>query len=393
MKANRNTMTFWAVVLFLLCYFTQLLNFPNVLTVMLGAALCLLMVIQQKCIRVDAGLLLLALAMVSYYVIVNGIRGLAFTILYIPLIISVLTNYTVCSLKDDGKREEKFFVLILVFVLGYAVHGILNAYMFFAGYVIPGTRQWQDYWTGAIVPGTQHTAYFLPVLAMFLPSVLYLKKRKWLNTLLIFATVFFGYTSLATKSRMSILIFAIVLCVQLLLFVIDEWNQAKKLISDRKFWGLCGIVFIAAIVGLYLMKDSEIVTAFMDNMGKGGGILNNVRFEAQRLALKQLFDYPMGGRLMDLGRSYCHNTWLDMANAGGLIPFFSLTGYSIYGFYKLFQALLKENITSEIKLILTGLFVVFFLYWSVEPALDASVHLITPWIFINSMILGRLNWN
>ena len=79
----------------------------------------------------------------------------------------------------------------------------------------------------------------------------------------------------------------------MLLFVIYEWNQAKKLISDRKFWELCGIVLITAIVGLFLMKDNEIMIAFMDNMGKGGGILNNVRFEAQRLALKQLFDHDI----------------------------------------------------------------------------------------------------
>lgn len=393
MKANRNTMIFVAVVLFLFCYFTQLLNFPNILTVVLGAVLCLFMVIQQKCIRIDAGLLLLTLALVSYYVIVNGIRGVAFTILYIPLVISVLTNYTVCSLKDDAKREQKFFILIFVFVSGYAIHGILNAYMYLSGHVIPGTRQWQDFWTGAIVPGTQHTAYFLPVLAMFLPSILYFKERKWLNALMIFVTAFFCYTSLATKSRMSVLIFAIVLGVQLLLFVIFEWKQAKKLISDRKFWALCGIVLMAAIAGLFLMKDSEIMIAFMDNMGKGGGILNNVRFQAQRLALKQLFDHPMGGRLMELGRSYCHNTWLDVANAGGLIPFFSLTGYAAYGFYKLFQALFNRNITPEIRIVLTGLFLAFFLYWNVEPALDASIHLITPWIFVNSMIQGRLNWD
>ena len=90
-------------------------------------------------------------------------------------------------------------------------------------------------------------------------------------------------------------------------------------------------------------KDSSIVVAFVENMGKGGGIINNVRFKAQRMALEQLFVYPMGGRQMELGRNYCHNTWLDMANAGGLIPFFSFALHTVYALYEKFCILLRKN--------------------------------------------------
>jgi hypothetical protein len=70
--------------------------------------------------------------------------------------------------------------------------------------------------------------------------------------------------------------------------------------------------------------------AFINNLGKDGGILNNVRFQAQRLALQQIFDYPMGGYQMNLGGlGQSHNTWLDMANAAGVIPFFAFTAYTL----------------------------------------------------------------
>ena len=390
MKKNTETMPFGILILFLCCYFMKLLAFPNVLTAVIGAGLCLVMVLQQKRIRIDAGICLLALAMVSYYVIVNGVRGLFFTILYLPLIFYVLANYAVCGIREENDFEKKFRMLLFALVLGTAVYGVLNSYMYYAGYVVPGTRRWQDFWTGEIVPGTQHTASYLPVFAMFFPAVLYFKERKVLNAVLILGTVFFGYSSLATRSRMSVVIFAIVFCLQASLFVWQEREKMRKLVSNRKTWIVGAVLLIGLIVGIFLVKDSPVVVAFIENMGKGGGILNNVRFSAQRNALSQLFVYPMGGRQMDLGRDFCHNTWLDMANAGGLIPFVSFTLYTVFTLYELIRFLAKKGITPETKLMTAGLYAAFFLYLSVEPALDASVHLVTPWIFVNGMVHGAI---
>lgn len=387
MKDKAQTITFGIVLVFLFGYFMQAFNMPNVLTVVAGAVLCLVMLIQQKKFRVDAGICLLTLTLVSYYVIVNGVKGLFFPILYISLVVYVLASYSVHMIE----KEKALKLLLFAFVAGYAIHGVLNAYMYYAGYVIPGTRQWQDFWTRAIVPGTQHTAYFLPVLAMFLPAVVYFKKRKWLNAVIIIATAFFGYTSLATKSRMAVVIFALAFCAQALIFIISEREFVKKIVSNKKFWFLCAVMLVVVAIGVYAVKDSAVVVAFIENMGKGGGILNNVRFEAQRMALEQLFDYPMGGRLMDLGRTYCHNTWLDMANAGGIIPFFAFTAYTLYTVYGVVCLLLKKSVSAEWKIVLTGLYVVFFLFLSVEPALDASVHLVTPWIFVNGLIHGIIS--
>lgn len=393
MKENKQTITFGAVLLFLCCYFMQLLAFPNGLTVVAGAGLCLVMLMQQKRIRIDLGFCLLALTMISYYVIVNGIRGMFFAILYIPLVIYMLANYAVCGIKEDKAFDKKFLLLIFALVLGFAVYGVLNSYMYYAGYVVPGTRRWQDFWTGEIVPGTQHTAYYLPVLAMFLPALMYFKERKLINVLLILATVFFGYSSLATRSRMSVVIFALVVCLQAVMFVVLEREKVRKLVSNKKIWAAGAVVFIGMIVGIFFVKDSAVIVSFIENMGKGGGILNNVRFAAQRSALEQLFMYPMGGRQMELGREFCHNTWLDMANAGGLIPFALFAVYTLVSLYELVRFLRKKTIMPETKIMMAGLYVSFFLYLSVEPALDASIHLVTPWIFVNGMIHGALAKN
>ena len=388
MKNHVQTMTFAAVLMFLCCYFMQIFNMPNVIVVGIGAILCLVMLIQQKRFRIDIGICLLAVTMISYYVIVNGMRGAFFVVLYIPLILYEMGNYSVWAIKKDDKKLR---MLIGAFVLGFAIHGILNAYMYYAGYVIPGTRQWADFWHRGSGPGTQHTSYFLPVFALAFPAVAYFMKRKWSGFVILAMTAFFGYTSLATKSRMAVLIFALVCCVQVVIYIMTEQEKVKKLVTDKRFWMIVAALIIAVIGAFFVVKDSAVVAAFIDNMSKGGGILNNVRFEAQRLALEQLFDHPMGGRLMDLGRTYCHNTWLDMANAAGLIPFFAFAGYTVYTACETIRLVLSKEIVPETKMIIAGLYVAFFLYMSVEPALDASIHLVTPWIFVNGLIHGCLS--
>lgn len=384
MKDKIQNYTFGIMIVFFLCYFTQIFNFPNEMVVVIGALLCLMVIVQQKKIRIDIEICLLTLTMISYFLIVNGMQGLLFSIAYTPMMIHVLTTYAV---NASDRKNRTINILLMTLVIGFTVHGILNSYMYYAGYVVPGTRRWADFWSRGIIPGTQHAIYFLPMMSLFVPAILYFKKRKCFNVLVILLTAFFGYTSLATRSRMTILIFAILLFTQVLVFAFLETEKVKKILADKRMWWCIVILLFVMTGSFFAVKNTEVMTAFINNMSKDGGILNNVRFVAQRQALGQLFDFPMGGRQMEmvLG-NYCHNTWLDMANAAGLIPFFAFTGYTFYTLYKLILFIQKRYIETELKLIVTGIYAAFFLFFTVEPALDASVHYLTPWVFLNAVI-------
>lgn len=392
MKNRTQTIVFWGVCVFLTAYFMRFANFPNEVAMILGGFLCLLLVVQRKQLRIDAGICFLTVALVSYYVILNGKSGFFYSILYIPLILYELGNYMASMEAEHTKKENVYFVLLFVLIVGYSIHGILNASMYYAGYVVPGTRRWQDFWSGEIVPGTQHAAYFFPVMALFLPTIFTIRKNIWLSSGTILLTLFFGYTSLATKSRMSVLIFAIIVCIQMILYAILEWNRVKTQLKSKKLWCAAAVILVGVLIGAAAVWNSEIVTAFVNNMGKGGGIINNIRFQTQRKALTQLFLYPMGGNQMDLGGiSHAHNVWLDMANAAGLLPFFAFTAYTVYTLYELIKLLRKKELPTEQKLVFLGLYGSFFLYYTVEPALEANIHLLTPWIYVNGLIHGSLN--
>lgn len=390
MKDKTQTITFYGVCIFLFCYFLRIFNMPNELTLIVGAILCLILLIQQKKFRIDLGVCLLVVTLVSYYVIINGTSGLFYSIMYIPLVIYELGTYMACAISEKKDWEQKLYFLILLLIIGFSIHGMLNSYMWYAGYAVPGTRRWPDFWNGNIVPGTQHAAYFMPAMAMFVPAVLYLKNKKVLNTIMIILTVFFGYTAVSTRSRMSVLIFAIVACIQFLMYVVCEWNTVKKLLKSKWLWIVCAGLVTGIVAGFFLVKDTPVMSAFINNLGKDGGILNNVRFQAQGMALQQIFDYPMGGYQMDLGGlGQSHNTWLDIANAAGVIPFLGFTAYTVYSIFNLGKFIVRDGISTELKLMIIGVYGSFFLYFTIEPALEASIHWVTPWLFLNGLIYGK----
>ena len=364
MRDKVQTAAIYAACVFLFCYFLRIFHMPNELTVIAGGVLCLMLAVQQKRIRIDLGIGLLAVSLVSYYVILHGIEGLFYSIAYIPLVIYMLANYLAGSTGGADNREKDLMLLIFILLMGYSLHGLLNSYMWYAGYGVPGTRRWPDFWSGEIVPGTQHAAYFIPAMAMFVPALLYFKKRKWLNMMVIFLTAFFGYTALSMRSRMTILIFIITVFVQCVMYAGFEWETTKKRLKNKWLYILFGIVLAVMILGFIAVKDTPVVAAFINNLGKDGGILNNVRFTAQRLAIKQIFDYPMGGYQMDLGKlKMTHNTWLDMANAAGIIPCFSFVAYTIYNTCKMIFFLFTRDTEARTKIIVVGLFVSFVLFF------------------------------
>lgn len=391
---QKNVQTiFWAAVLvFLCCYFVMLFDFPNRITILLGSTICLLLLIKNRCFKLDLNTCFITVTIASYFIIVHGTRAFTMSLPYVGILMYVLGNYLSGEVKQKQNSETLYMLLLFTIVLGHAIHGVLNSCLFLDGQFFEDDfRVWQDIWMQIPLPGTQQVVYFLPILAMVFPAIAYFKKRKCANVLMIVAAVFFIYISMASQTRTSVLILPLVFAAQMVLYVIFEWKKVQKILSHKNTKKI-GVAFLVVLIAaLFLLKDHPLVSSFMGIMGRDGGIFNNIRFKLQRSALQQLFLYPMGGDQMDfMGYPYAHNAWLDMANMAGLIPFFAFAAYTVHVVYELIRWLMKKEISTERKLVLAGIFGAFFLYYTVERAFDGSMHFMTPWFFINGLVHGEL---
>lgn len=382
---------FFLILLYLMCYFMNLFRFPDLLMLVLGSIFCLVLLVKQKKVRIDFGGCLLAITMFSYCIVVFGIRAVAIMMPYIPLVMYILAHYLACEIQKKENSDLQFTYVLYSLVFGHAIYGILNSGMYLAGTGVEGTRYWVDFWKQQMMPGTQLVVYFLSVFAVLFPAIIYFRKRKSVNGLIILVSMFLIYASLATRTRTTILSLGVVFCGQIVLYAILERKKVMKSVTPKKT--AIFLICIAAVIAVltFALKDLKIVREFIENLSKDGGIFNNVRFVAQRKALTQLWHYPMGGGFHELGIAMAHNLWLDMANSAGLIPFIAFTAYTFWTIYELIRFVFTNHIGTEVKLMVAGIYVAYFLYYTIEPALNASIHFITPWILINGLVHGYIS--
>ena len=392
-KVNTEKINFCMVIIFLLCYFMLFFDFPNLLTVLIGAVICLVLLIKQKKFRLDIGICLLIITISSYFIIRYGIdEAFIMGLPYVGVLMYVLANYLSCEAKTKENNERLLFIIFFTVVLGYTIHGFLNSYMYLSGYRTEARRHWYDFWLNVYLPATEQVIYFLPILSMVFPAIVYFGKNKVLNIFILLSSAFFVYISWISDSRMSIFIFPLVFAAQVVLYIILEWDKVKATIMKKKrlFIAIC-VCAVAALL-LFVVIDNPVMSVLKEKLGRDGGVFGSDRFVAQRLALEQLFVYPMGGSQMDFGRiSYAHNTWLDMANRAGLIPFLALIAYTFWTIYEMIIWLAKKEISTKRKLMVAGFYGAFFLYYTVERGIDNSMHFMTPWFFINGMVQGELS--
>ena len=391
-QKNIQTIFWTAVTIFLCCYFVMLFDFPNRITILLGSTVCLLLWKKQKSFRLDLNTVLLIVTIASYYIILYGTRAFTMSLPYVGILMYVVGNYLSAEVKTKKNYEKYYMIFLLALIFGHSLHGILNSVLFLDGQLFENDiRVWMDIWMQITLPGTQQVVYFLPAIAMVFPGIIWFKTRKWSNGFWILCAGFFIYISMASQTRTSVLILPLVFAAQMMLYIILEWKQVKKLLGHRNTKFIAGGVVLLLVVAILLLKDHPLVSSFIGIMGRDGGILNNIRFKLQKRALEQLFLYPMGGDQMDfMGYPYAHNAWLDMANEAGWIPFFAFVIYTLHVIYELIRWLMKKEVSTERKIIVSGIFGAFFLYYMVERAFDSSMHFMTPWFFINGLVHGEI---
>lgn len=384
---------FWvSVMFFLCCYFAMVFDFANRITILVGSIICLLIIKKQKCFRLDLNTCLLIIAIGAYYLIVHGTRAFSMSLPYVGILLYVIGNYLSSEVKQKDNYEKIYLLLLVMLIVGHTIHGALNSFLFLDGqFYQDDFRVWMDIWMQITLPGTQQVVYFLPALAMVFPAIAYFKNRKVFHIIMLVSAAFFIYISMASQTRTSVLILPLVFVAQLVLYVILEWKNIKRLLSYKETKIVLLILVLAMLAAVFLLRNHPLVTSFLSIMGRDGGILNNIRFKLQRAALEQLPLYPFGGDQMNfMGYPYAHNAWLDMANEAGWIPFGAYAIYTFHVVYELIRWLMKKEVSAERKIILAGLFGAFFLYYTVERAFDGSLHFMTPWHFINGLVHGEL---
>lgn len=378
--------------LFILCFFIRIPVLTNKLEILWGTVACCIFICAQRKIRLDIRELLLIATMLLYALISHRNFAGVLDVVLLPAIFSLIGLYTIYDAPDEQGRQKAIYIMAALLIAGYTIHGFLNSLILYKMGIDNVIRHWMDIWDGVITPATQHVLYYLPVMSMLFPAVIYMKKHIWPSMAIVLFNLYFLFISIKTTSRISLIIWGLVLIWELFLWYVlnrkrISWKKALKIVVPIIL--LCA-VFLAFFLWAYF--TDEALASRLYWLSRDGGIINNIRFKAQINALKQIPLYPMGGSQMDLlGLMHSHNVWIDLANVAGVIPFTLFICYTVITFMDFLKLLKSPDIPYEIKYIVSGLYVAFFLYYMVETALDASVLNMLPWVYINAISYAYLS--
>lgn len=391
---NKYDKLYWLINLIMIFLFgMQFMGFPHQVSFIWLGIIFVLNAIACKNIIIDIPAVLLGIGMLVYAYIAG--KGFKDVVIFAGL--PVLTylagkglsmrKYSFCSVEDNSKAT------VMALTLGTFACGLLEKYSRFFRFTEEcySGRYWFDFWDGGIRPATYFMFYSMMILGCVCWAV-YIRKDKKIfsNIFLVIAVmelIFFGWV----KTRTPFLVIAGVVAVGAVMFL---WmNRREKFIKKTLVYG--GIFIGAAVIiaagvwygNLFNIQNSVIGKVLTHD----GGIFQNIRFVGQRNVLMQLFEYPMGGKLMDIaGLKYAHNVWLDIAYTSGAIPFFFVAAFTICTFWCCVKLVKNDKIPAEMKYLMIGVFLALHLDYSVEPVLDANLTFWAMGTFVSGIMKGYL---
>lgn len=352
--------------------------------------LCVAQEIFNKKIFLDKEVIVLFAGMFIYSVIS---QVSAEWVIKLTLLPSLFYYYgkSIIIMQDQNGRNQRSKVAIVVVALGLFIGSILNAVSWYQ-YGFENGRVWGEFWTGQILPATQHIFWSLLIIALVFYGIYYWKKSPILNGIFVLGGLWSVWFSLVTGSRTIVLIFGIVLLLNIILYCYFNWKDEKKKSCIIKYVIIMAVISVL-LVAAYIVNIGGIFTPLKDSYmwTRNGGILHNIRFQAQLSVFKQLFHHPFGGNHMEVaGLSSAHNVWLNIANTSGVLPFSLIVVYTIFMFWNLVKFVKRQKTAQEIKYLLVSVYISLFLYYMVEPALDANVMYWSVWMLVCGLIKGNI---
>lgn len=355
------------------------------------ALLCAVQVIISKKFLWDIESILLLAGMFIYSIISREPVEWIIKLTLLPFLFYYYGKSAII-MQEKSERELRSKTAVIVLSLGLLIGSILNAISWQQHGFDEIGRAWEEFWTGQVLPATQHVFWSLLIVALVFYGGYYWKKSRLINSVLVLGGLWSVWFSLITGSRITVLVFGIVFLANIILYCYFNWPDERK--RGYIIKGLVGATVVSVLlIVAYMLNIGGIFTPIKESYmwTRNGGILHNIRFQAQLSVIKQLFQYPFGGNHMDVaGLSSAHNVWLNIADTAGLLPFILIVAYTVCTVWNLVKLVRMQNVSQEIKYLLVSAYISLFLYYMVEPALDANVMYWCVWMLVCGLIKGNI---
>ena len=220
-------------------------------------------------------------------------------------------------------------------------------------------------------------------------TLFYVKDRREKVLLFVCIGLAIAY-DMILATRTIIVISIITFCITFLIHM--KWNKhniKKYVLIFGGILGTIGILIIIYSTNLFGIKDTlQSKYNFFARLGDTGTASSDMsRINAQIEALKEIFEYPIGGNFGEVaGLEYAHNMWLDVARQAGIVPFALLIIFFALNIKDLIILIKDKIVSRQVKMLLISVYIAMILNFLVEPVLQGAATTFACFVIIMGMV-------
>ncbi len=283
-----------------------------------------------------------------------------------------------------GSSDKQIRDGILALAAGFGTYATLNML------VNIGNNRYRliDFWTGTYRAATGSGALnTLPISVA--PYAVKFEKRlpvKIMFLALFFATIQYMFT-LGTRTQFAILLLIVILAA--LQFAYSEQGIAGVL----KCIGIMAVISLIAFLlyhfNVLSIREYILNTNLAARYERRASLENadSFRFQSFWIGLRELIQYPMGGRASQI---YRHNMWLDVGRVSGIIPFCLLLVYSIKNFANVTVIWKNTKILPSLRYLLLFLYIGAYVNCFVEPIWEGALNFFLALCVVDGMVSAMM---
>lgn len=384
------------IIFYLTCVslFTYGFCFPIINEYVAGAFMAVLVIaeiIRQKYLPVDLPMLflveaMLCIALIDFHRDTQYMYKLQWA--WVLPLGYLLGKAVVGAAKDCDKRCLSAYACLAA---GMFLQGIVDyAYGFKQmaewGYL---SSAWAQFWTGEYEVRIAYEFELNLTISLIGVAIYIYKKNKALSIFLLFANIFIQLCAYLTNGRQTVIYMGLSLVIVAALNLYDKRLELGSF--EKRLYTLLAIMIAAvAVVAIAFYKFHFWGLIEIDEESKwlrDGGIIHNIRFEADAEILQLLRDNPLGGFYGTiLGGGQSHNMWTEYAREWGIVPFVLLVIFSCLTVVDALRLAFSRKVNLLVKYTLFSSFVCINLYYFMEPNAHAHRNFWLFGLFISGMI-------
>lgn len=280
----------------------------------------------------------------------------------------------------EGCSDKQIRDGILALTAGFGTYATLNML------VNIGNNRYRliDFWTGTYRAATGSGALNTMLISV-VPYVVKFEKRRKIKILflaLLFATIQYMFM-LGTRTQFAILLLIVILAA--LQFTYREQGIAGVLKCIGIMAAISLIVFLFYHFNVFSIRNYILSTNLAARYERRASLKNSdsFRFQSFWIGLRELIQYPMGGRASQI---YRHNMWLDVGRVSGIIPVGLLLVYSIKNFVNVTMIWKNKEVSLSLRYLLLFLYIGAYVNCFVEPIWEGALNFFLALCVVDGMV-------